>query len=66
MVRVDNRCNHQDALVIVYEMYENSSETFWVPGGAYVAEPTLHSGRMKVWVRMGGAGEGYVYSKTMK
>jgi hypothetical protein len=31
MVRVDNRCNHQDALVIVYEMYENSSETFWVP-----------------------------------
>jgi hypothetical protein len=63
-VRVDNRCNELDALVIVWKMYENSSETFTAPAGTYTSEPTLHTGAIKVWIRFPDGSE-YIYSKTM-
>ena len=49
-VRVDNRCNDQAALVVVWRMYEPSSETFWTQPGELTVEPTLHQGRIRVWV----------------
>lgn len=64
-VRVDNRCNQLDGLVVVWKMYENSSETFYAWAGAYTSEPTLHYGRIKVWIRFPDGSE-YFYSKTMR
>lgn len=64
-VRVDNRCNGTTPLVVVWKMYENSSETFYAPARAYTAAPTLHTGRIKVWLRFPDGSE-YLYSKRMK
>jgi crotonobetainyl-CoA:carnitine CoA-transferase CaiB-like acyl-CoA transferase len=62
LVTVDNRCNDQPGLVVVWRMYENSSETFWVPARAVASQWTLHTGPVRVWVRFHD-GSGFTYRK---
>lgn len=49
-VRVGNRCD-TDALVIVWKPYHLSAETFTAPAHTYTVHPTLHTGRVRVWLR---------------
>ena len=54
-VVIDNRCNQQGALVVIYQKYEShpGSETFQAERGRITTQPraSLHSGEIKVWVR---------------
>lgn len=62
---VDNRCNEESGLVIVYKMYQNSSETFWAQPDTTTSDWTLHSGEIRVWIRFTDS-VSFSYKRQMK